>query len=274
MARTSGPETRRKLLRAAEELFAAKGVDGALTRDITRLAGQSNPSAVQYHFGSRQGLLDAVMAGRQERTEAALAPRLAALLAGPAGVSRPEPEPREFQLREPEPRKPQLRELLAALIAAEATELATDSGRRCLLISAQLSRESGVRTRTPHPTLAGTGSWRLIRLVEDRLDRLPEPVRLERLDLTLTLIGAALGDRARQYLDGTQPLTDEELFLADLVGTTTAMLRAPAPGAPPRLADSDPDSKGRLNMNDLTGKTVIITAWAPRPPARRTPRPT
>ncbi|MEU3458639.1 TetR family transcriptional regulator [Streptomyces sp. NPDC006733] len=211
MARTSGPETRRKLLRAAAELFAVKGVDGALTRDITRLAGQSNPSAVQYHFGSRQGLLEAVMADRQVRTEAALAPRLAELLA------RPEADP------------PDLRELLAALVAAEATELATVGGRHCLLISAQLSHESGVRTRTPHPTLDGTGYWRLICRVEDCLGALPEPVRLERLDLALTLIGAALGDRARQYLDGTRPLTDEPLFLADLVGMTTALLRAPAP---------------------------------------------
>ncbi|MFI9105679.1 TetR/AcrR family transcriptional regulator [Streptomyces fildesensis] len=231
MARTSGPETRRKLLRAAEELFALKGVDGALTRDITRLAGQSNPSAVQYHFGSRQGLLDAVMAGRQDRTEAALAPRLAELLAnanaepGPERGPGPELGP---DLRETS--GPDLRALLAALVDAEATELATDGGRHCLLISAQLSHESGVRTRTPHPTLAGTGYWRLIRLIEDRLDGLPEPVHLERLDLALTLIGAALGDRARQYLDGTRTLTDEPLFLADLIGMTTAMLRAPAPG--------------------------------------------
>ncbi|MFC7467297.1 TetR family transcriptional regulator [Actinomadura keratinilytica] len=60
-------------MRAAEEVFAAQGVDGAQLRDITRLAGQANPSAVQYHFGSRAGLLDAVMAERQERTEAVLA---------------------------------------------------------------------------------------------------------------------------------------------------------------------------------------------------------
>ncbi|MDF9813660.1 TetR/AcrR family transcriptional regulator [Streptomyces sp. SPB162] len=213
MARTSGPETRRKLLRAAAELFAVKGVDGALTRDITLLAGQSNPSAVQYHFGSRQGLLEAVMVERQVRTEAALAPRLAELSAAV------------------EAGPPDLRELLAALVAAEATELTTVDGRHCLLISAQLSHESGVRTRAPHPTLNGTGYWRLIRLIEDCLGRLPEPVRLERLDLALTLIGAALGDRARQYLDGTRPLTAEPLFLADLVGMTTAMLRAPAPEA-------------------------------------------
>ncbi|WP_086831635.1 TetR/AcrR family transcriptional regulator [Streptomyces sp. NRRL B-24572] len=206
MARTSGPETRDKLIRAAEELFAAQGVDGAQLRDIVALAGQANPSAVQYHFGSRAGLLDAVMAGRQTRTEQVLAPLL-----DDAGDD--------------------LRQLVAALVAAEASELRTDRGRRCLRISAQLSHESGVRTRTPHPTLAGTVYWRLIERIADRLaaDGLPEPLLLERLDLALTVVGAAMADRARQYLDGTEPLTDEPLFLADLVETTTALLRAAQP---------------------------------------------
>ncbi|MFE5588807.1 TetR/AcrR family transcriptional regulator [Streptomyces sp. NPDC056549] len=206
MARTSGPETREKLIRAAEELFAAQGVDGAQLRDIVALAGQANPSAVQYHFGSRAGLLDAVMAGRQARTEQVLAPLLDA-----AGDD--------------------LRQLVAALVTAEAGELRTDRGRRCLRISAQLSHESGVRTRTPHPTLAGTAYWRLIERIADRLAAggLPEPLLLERLDLALTVVGAALADRARQYLDGSEPLTDEPLFLADLVETTTALLRAAQP---------------------------------------------
>ncbi|MFE7597951.1 TetR/AcrR family transcriptional regulator [Streptomyces sp. NPDC057494] len=206
MARTSGPETREKLIRAAEELFAAQGVDGAQLRDIVALAGQANPSAVQYHFGSRAGLLDAVMAGRQARTEQVLAPLLDA-----AGDD--------------------LRQLVAALVTAEAGELRTDRGRRCLRISAQLSHESGVRTRTPHPTLAGTAYWRLIERIADRLAAggLPEPLLLERLDLALTVVGAALADRARQYLDGAEPLTDEPLFLADLVETTTALLRAAQP---------------------------------------------
>ncbi|MFF2543423.1 TetR family transcriptional regulator [Kitasatospora sp. NPDC058063] len=206
MARTSaGHETRERLLRAAEELFATRGVEAALTRDITRLAGQSNPSAVQYHFGSREGLLDAIMAGRQERAEQALAPRLPAL----ADADLPG--------------------LLGALVAAEATELRTEQGRHCLRISAQVSHNSGVRTRTPHPTLAGGGYWRLIELVEDRISALPEPIRLERIDLVLTLIGAALADRAQQYLAGSTPLTDEETFLADLVTMSAAMLSSPTP---------------------------------------------
>ncbi|MET9295536.1 helix-turn-helix domain-containing protein [Streptomyces sp. NPDC003077] len=258
MARTSGTGsgtgTRDKLIRAAEEVFAAQGVDGAQLRDIVRLAGQSNPSAVQYHFGSRAGLLDAVMAGRQARTEAALAPRLAALApslaalegradagplgeradAGPDGTAGPAPVL-------------VLRRLLDALLAAEATELRTDRGRRCLRISAQLSHESGVRTRTPHPTLAGTAYWRLILLIEDALTAagLPEPIRLERLDLALTLLGAALADRARQYLDGAVPLTDEDVFLADLAGTTAAFLLATAPPYPARPGAPGPDPTQR-----------------------------
>ncbi|MFD9035899.1 TetR/AcrR family transcriptional regulator [Streptomyces sp. NPDC059567] len=204
MARTSGPETRDKLIRAAEEIFAAQGVDGAQLRDIVALAGQSNPSAVQYHFGSRGGLLDAVMAGRQRRTEKVLAPLLAAAADEPHALIR-------------------------ALVTAEASELRTESGLRCLRISAQLSHESGVRTRTPHPTLDGTVYWRLIERVEACLTALPEPLRLERLDLALTVVGAAMADRARQHLDGTRPLTNEALFLADLVETTTALLRAPLP---------------------------------------------
>lgn len=204
MARTSGPETREKLIRAAEQVFAAQGVDGAQLRDIVALAGQSNPSAVQYHFGSRAGLLDAVMAGRQGRTEQVLGPLLA---------EAPD-EPHE---------------LIGALVAAEASELRTERGRRCLRISAQLSHESGVRTRTPHPTLDGTVYWRLIERIEACLTGLPEPLRLERLDLALTVVGAAMADRARQYLDGTEPLTREALFLADLVQTTTALLQAPPP---------------------------------------------
>ncbi|MEV0113928.1 TetR family transcriptional regulator [Streptomyces sp. NPDC050844] len=212
MARTSGSDTREKLIRAGEDVFAAQGVDGAQLRDIVRSAGQSNPSAVQYHFGSRAGLLDAVMAARQTRTEQVLEAELAQL--GDASDSLPR--------------------LLTALVNAEATELRTERGRRCLRISAQLSHESGVRTRTPHPTIDGTVYWELIGRVEDCLTaRLPEPVRLERLDLALTLIGAAMGDRARQYLAGTTPLTDEPLFLADLVETTTALLGAPTPRREP-----------------------------------------
>jgi AcrR family transcriptional regulator len=54
------PDTRTQLLDAAEHLFAERGFHGASIRAITELAG-ANLAAVGYHFGSKAGLLTAVV---------------------------------------------------------------------------------------------------------------------------------------------------------------------------------------------------------------------
>lgn len=65
MAR-SGEEARTALLDAAERLFAVHGVETASLRDISLAAGQRNNSAVQYHFGDREGLVAAVFTRRMD----------------------------------------------------------------------------------------------------------------------------------------------------------------------------------------------------------------
>ena len=52
--------TRESLLLTAESLFAAHGLDGVSLKQICDVAGQANRSAIQYHFGSKQGLVDAI----------------------------------------------------------------------------------------------------------------------------------------------------------------------------------------------------------------------
>ena len=52
--------SKRKLLDAAEQLFADKGFEAVSVRDITQLA-KTNVAAVNYHFGSRDSLLSLVM---------------------------------------------------------------------------------------------------------------------------------------------------------------------------------------------------------------------
>jgi AcrR family transcriptional regulator len=52
------------MLDAAERLFALKGIDAVSIREIVRAAGQSNPSALHYHFGSREALIGALMERR------------------------------------------------------------------------------------------------------------------------------------------------------------------------------------------------------------------
>ncbi len=48
---------RTRIILAAEELFAAQGIDGVSLRQIATAAGHGNNNAVQYHFASKQGLV-------------------------------------------------------------------------------------------------------------------------------------------------------------------------------------------------------------------------
>jgi AcrR family transcriptional regulator len=62
-------ESKQRLILAAELLFAKSGIDGASLREIAARAGQANNSAVQYHFGSREGLVQAVFDHRMFQME-------------------------------------------------------------------------------------------------------------------------------------------------------------------------------------------------------------
>jgi TetR/AcrR family transcriptional regulator, regulator of cefoperazone and chloramphenicol sensitivity len=55
-ARTASEETRKRLLDAARKVFSEHSFQGATVREICRLA-EANVAAVNYHFGSKDGLL-------------------------------------------------------------------------------------------------------------------------------------------------------------------------------------------------------------------------
>ena len=66
----------RAIIVASERLFGQHGLDGVSLRQIVAAAGQVNPSAVQHHFGSKRGLIQAVYEMRTPRIEAARQARL------------------------------------------------------------------------------------------------------------------------------------------------------------------------------------------------------
>lgn len=64
---SSGEATRTLLMNTAERLFARSGPEGVSLREIQVAAGQSNSSVITYHFGSRDGLVRAILADRYAR---------------------------------------------------------------------------------------------------------------------------------------------------------------------------------------------------------------
>lgn len=60
-----------QLMLASEGLFARRGLDGVSLREIASAAGHGNNNAVRYHFGSKEGLAQAVFRFRVLQMEPA-----------------------------------------------------------------------------------------------------------------------------------------------------------------------------------------------------------
>lgn len=58
--RVAGELTRARLVRTAGRLFARRGIDAVPVREITDAAGV-NTAAIHYHFGSKEGLVRAII---------------------------------------------------------------------------------------------------------------------------------------------------------------------------------------------------------------------
>ncbi|MCV7057058.1 TetR/AcrR family transcriptional regulator [Mycolicibacterium gilvum] len=58
------PSAKQQLVLTAERLFARHGLDGVALRQIGAEAGMANKSAVHYHFGSKDGLVQAILLNR------------------------------------------------------------------------------------------------------------------------------------------------------------------------------------------------------------------
>lgn len=208
----SGAETRERLLVAATRAFAEHGVTNASLLDITRQAGQRNRGAVHYHFGSREGLLAAVL----EQHAAFLAEREHRLLE----VARTRPAD-------------DLASALEALVRP-ATELAETgwSGRCYLVIVADLiADEQHDIDPDVRAALERSGGVPVYELVTERMPPMPEDLRNERLALVTSFLLRSIGDRARAEERGsTQRLgLDTETFVRNLVAMCTSMLRADLP---------------------------------------------
>ena len=208
-----GTETRTKLLDAAARAFAEHGVSKASLLEITRQAGQRNRNAVHYHFGSRDGLLAAVL----DRHVAFLARRESELLAS--------------ALLAPSADLPPVIEAIVRPIV----ELAASGWRgRCyLLIVADLTSEfpEGLAPQV-RATLAKTTGRAIYDVLQERLPPMTEELRAERLRLMTVFMLRATADRARLLgrRHRGRPQLADDLFIENLVAMSAGALTAAVPG--------------------------------------------
>ncbi|MCU1483620.1 MAG: putative TetR family transcriptional regulator [Actinomycetia bacterium] len=203
-------ETKARLLREAERLFARRGAWQVTVREITQAAGQRNVSALNYHFGSREGVLDAILTRHGDPTDEARGEHLAA-------VGRDAPS----------------RDLMAALVVPYASHLGTPEGRDYLRIVAQLTGQFST-WRDANP---GVGPWliEILGILEGRPDDVPAPLRRERVVESIMLMTAALSERARAIESARDLELDEPTFVANLTDVLVGILEAPVRGPLPVL---------------------------------------
>jgi AcrR family transcriptional regulator len=195
--------TKERLLREAERLFARRGLYQVTVREITEAAEQRNVSALNYHFGSREGLLDAILVRHGDPTDVARGELL-------AGIGRDAPS----------------RELVAALVVPYASHLSRPDGRDYLRIVAQLSARFST-WREPAP---GTGPYlrEILGLLEERTPGLAAPVRRERVVEMIMLMTVAMAERARLIESHKrEPELDEPTFVENLTDVLVGVLEAP-----------------------------------------------
>jgi AcrR family transcriptional regulator len=204
-------DTRQRLIDAATRVFAEQGVETASLLEVARRAGQRNRGAVHYHFGSRAGVLVAVL----EQYAGFLAEREGELLR--AAEQAPDTS---------------LTQVVEAVVRP-AVELAETGWRgRCYLVVVAELAESDQEAMDPEvaAALARTGGYAVYELLTRRMPPMDGTLRTERLSLLTGFVLRSVADRARAVERGQgRAQLDTDAFTANLVAMASGMLAAPSP---------------------------------------------
>jgi AcrR family transcriptional regulator len=197
-------DARTAMIDAAERIVAEQGLAALTLRDVQTEAGQANKSAAQYHFGSRQGLLEAVLEDRARPIDEERRARLEALDA---------------------PTTRQLVEALVRPLAAATLYRGASCHARFLaqaIFAPELSELMARQLR------AGSAQTVWDRLVSQ--SRLPRNIAMLRLSSVTTLVLSALAAHEGRGL----PRRAADLVITDLVDTCVGVLEAPSTVSPSR----------------------------------------
>ena len=205
MARTAH-DTRDKLITIGQHLFAEQGVFRVPLRTVIEQAGQKNTSALHYHFGGREGLLNAIIERHNIGIEEERAAMLTAL--------------RSAELED------DVAEVVRAFILPFARKLETVEGREFLRVIAQLSDLFDFWEDGPPGTPAEAHAAMV--MLAAAVPEQSSAIRHERVTTLLMLIADALALRARRIEQQHQLALSNTQFIANLVDMSVGALQAPS----------------------------------------------
>lgn len=186
-------------------MFAEQGLEAVSLRAVAQAAGQRNNSATQYHFGSRDGLLRAILDIRSAPVERRRAAQVAELEAGD--------------------RPPTVRDLVALFVVP----LAGYVGAEPTWYLRFLSRLVEVEGTAKAPELLHPDGLRYMhRELRRVLPDLPAATFERRLRWLAEITLRVLADLEREAAGGRSPRTAE--VVDDLIAMLEALLVAPGPG--------------------------------------------
>lgn len=223
-------DTRERLLLCAERLFAERGIAAVSMREVNKAAGQRNTSAIHYHFGSKDALIQAIFERRM----------------------------REFNLSrvrlldevEAQGRERDLRAVLQAVIRPLAEGMAGPEGNlNYIIFFGQVLNESSGHILAAIRAPFSEGMQRARQLISACMEDVPSAIREERLALATEMNIHALAQRARRRkLNETEEhRLSDEAFVENLVDFTFGALRAPVSAeaiARSRIVRRKPVEKG------------------------------
>lgn len=207
MSRQGPDATRAQLIRAGERLFAERGIHQVRLREINALAGQKNRSALHYHFGSRDGLVEAILSAHQTAMDEEVRPALDVLVARG---------------------QPSVREVVAVWVHALSGELRERSGRDFLRIVPQVLDMVNPIVRRGATVRASTQSGRTFALLDQCIAELPTPVRRERLVSYSLILTTLFADRAALVESGGAIALDDDAFAAHALDVICGAITAPS----------------------------------------------
>lgn len=197
--------TKARIVSIAEKLFAEKGVENVTLAEINQKSGQKNRSALQYHFGGKKELIDAIMNKH---------------------LLQINDDRNRILDRMDEEQNLTIRAVAEAIVLPLTNRLNAEGGICYIRITAQLFANKDFPYLRTEDLTSHFASERMWRFASKAGVGFSEALQFTRIILILSMLFQGLSNYVQITASGKEPPegVDNELFVLDLIDSIEALL--------------------------------------------------